>query len=55
MNRPQSEAEVEAIRTAERRGRPLGDDAWVERIAARHDLRSTLRPRGRPTGWRKAI
>ncbi len=29
------------------RGRPLGDDAWVESIARRLNLESTMRPRGR--------
>lgn len=48
VNRPQTEAELEALRICSLRGRPFGDRAWVERIAARLDLETTLRPRGRP-------
>jgi putative transposase len=54
VNRPQSEPELEAIRTAAQRGRPLGNKAWVHSIAVRHRLQTTLRPRGRQKGWRKA-
>jgi putative transposase len=53
VNRPQSAAEEEAIARAIRRGAPLGSEAWVNRVAKRFDLTSTLRPRGRPLGWRK--
>jgi len=53
VNRPQSEEEEEAIRTANHRGRPLGGEAWLQRTIARHDLQTTLRPRGRQIGWRK--
>ena len=35
------------------RSRPLGDDAWVRRTCDRLGCQSTLRPRGRPLGWRK--
>ncbi|NLE59052.1 MAG: hypothetical protein GX616_11870 [Planctomycetes bacterium] len=48
VNRPQSEAEVEAIRLAVRRGRPYGLPAWTARTADRLGLETTLRPRGRP-------
>ena len=54
VNRPQTAAEEEAIRRSIARGNPLGDEAWVRRTAARYDLASTLRPRGRQAGWRKA-
>ena len=40
--------EVEAIRTSLRRGRPLGDERWTRRTAARLGLEFTIRPRGRP-------
>lgn len=53
VNRPQSAAEEEAIARSILRGRPLGSDAWVQATASRYDLFSTLRPRGRQTGWRK--
>ncbi|MCH8315393.1 MAG: transposase [Planctomycetes bacterium] len=50
VNRPQSEAELEALRLCVKRGRPYGDDRWVKRAAKRHDLQTTLRPLGRPKG-----
>ncbi len=50
VNRPQSEAELEALRLCVKRGRPYGDDRWVKRAAKRHDLETTLRPLGRPKG-----
>jgi len=53
VNRPQTDAEIESIRTSLLRGRPLGDGGWVRAMAARHALQSTLRPRGRQKGWRK--
>jgi putative transposase len=53
VNQPQTQAEVDAIQTATKRGRPLGNDAWVRSMAARHRLESTLRDRGRQKGWRK--
>lgn len=31
-----------------RRGVPFGDETWVESIARKFDLESTMRPRGRP-------
>jgi putative transposase len=52
VNQPQTDAELESIRTSLRRGRPLGDESWTQTLAARHHLQSTLRPRGRPKGWR---
>jgi putative transposase len=48
VNRPQTEAEVAAIRRSVQRGRPFGPEAWCGRVAARLGLASTLRPRGRP-------
>lgn len=48
VNRPETNAELEAIRKSVNRGAPFGDKAWQSRTAARHNLRSTLRPRGRP-------
>jgi putative transposase len=53
VNRPQTDQELAAIRLAGQRGRPLGEDSWVQVAARRYDLQSTLRPRGRQTGWRK--
>jgi len=38
VNRAQSAAEEEAIRLCSRRGRPLGDEQWVQKAAQRFDL-----------------
>ena len=48
-NTPQTDAELDALRTAIRRGSPLGGEHWQQRIAKRLGLESTLRPRGRPS------
>ena len=49
VNGPQTEGELQSLRTCATRGRPFGDDAWVQQIAANLDLGATLRRRGRPT------
>jgi putative transposase len=48
VNRPQTEAELAALRVSVQRGRPFGDHAWLDRVAAELGLESTIRPRGRP-------
>ncbi|EMI41710.1 hypothetical protein RRSWK_05807 [Rhodopirellula sp. SWK7] len=48
VNEPLDEKELDQIRWSIRRGSPLGQSTWVESIARRLDLESTLRPRGRP-------
>jgi putative transposase len=48
VHRPQTEAEVEAIRRCIQRGSPFGNDGWTHRTAKSLGLESTLRPRGRP-------
>ena len=48
VNRPQTEAEVDALRRCIQRGMPYGGGVWMKRAAGRLDLGSTLRPRGRP-------
>jgi putative transposase len=48
VNRPQTEAEVEAVRRSIARGAPLGNAAWQRRTVERLGLEHTLRPRGRP-------
>jgi putative transposase len=53
VNAPQTEAELSAIATCMQRNRPLGDERWTKRMADKHDLHSTIRPRGRQVGWRK--
>ena len=40
--------ELEAIRQCVQRGRPFGEECWIEETADRLNLWSTLRPRGRP-------
>ena len=41
-------AEEEALRRCVQRGAPFGSAGWVERMARRYGLHTTLRPRGRP-------
>jgi putative transposase len=48
VNSPLSEAEEDKMKRSVHRGRPLGTERWVESIARRLNLGSTLRPRGRP-------
>jgi putative transposase len=48
VNRPQTEAEVAALRRSVKRGRPYGDEEWEVRTAKALHLESTLRERGRP-------
>lgn len=48
VNRPQTEAELAAVRRSVVRGQPLGDDAWRTKTARRLGLEHTFRPRGRP-------
>ncbi len=47
VNTPLSEAELAAVQVSAQRGKPLGDEGWVESIACRLNLESTMRPRGR--------
>jgi putative transposase len=48
VNRPQSAAELGAVRRSVQRGVPYGEPSWTERVAECLGLSSTLRPRGRP-------
>lgn len=47
VNEPLTKNELDAVRISAQRGRPLGDETWVESIAKRLNLESTMRPRGR--------
>jgi len=47
VNEPLTECELAAVRLSAQRGRPLGDERWVESTARRLHLESTIRPRGR--------
>ncbi len=53
VNEPLSEKELEAVRRCAQRGCPFGEESWVESIARRLNLESTIRPRGRPRKWPK--
>ncbi|MBI2725810.1 MAG: transposase [Polaromonas sp.] len=48
VNRPQTPAEVDAVRNSIRRGCPFGSAGWQTRTARRLGLDWTLRARGRP-------
>jgi putative transposase len=48
VNRPQTEAELTALRRCISRGSPFGSDSWRERTVRQLGLETTLRPRGRP-------
>ncbi|MFH0963445.1 MAG: transposase [Planctomycetota bacterium] len=48
VNRPMTQADLEALRRIVNRGTPFGDPTWQSRTAKRLGLESTLRPRGRP-------
>jgi putative transposase len=54
LDEPQSAAEQEAVLHSITRGRPLGDETWVGRTAAKLGLEHTLRPPGRPKKERPA-
>jgi putative transposase len=48
LDRGISPLESERIVAGIRRSRPLGDQAWTDRVAGRLNLQHTLNPRGRP-------
>lgn len=48
VNRPQTEAELLAVRTCLQRNRPFGDHRWTQTAAEQLNLTSSLRSRGRP-------
>lgn len=48
VNRPETSAELEALRGSVTRGRPYGKASWQQRIVTKLGLESTVRPRGRP-------
>jgi putative transposase len=47
VNRPETAADLKAVRQCVTRGRPFGDERWEQRTAEQLGLESTLRPRGR--------
>ena len=48
VNKPETEAELEAIRRCIARGQPFGGDKWHQRVAKAMNLGYTLRRPGRP-------
>jgi putative transposase len=48
VNRPQTDAELAAVRHSIVRGAPFGSSDWTRIAARRLGLQSSLRPRGRP-------
>ena len=48
VNKPQSDAELSAIRKCIVRGTPFGNEKWTSNTAVKLSLESTTRPRGRP-------
>ncbi len=48
VNQPLAPTELKSVRACVTRNRPFGSDDWIEEIAERHGLWSTLRPIGRP-------
>jgi putative transposase len=48
VNKPQTQAEVQALRRCVNRGTPYGSENWTAQIAAALGLKYTLQPRGRP-------
>jgi len=48
-----SKTEQDQIDWSMARGVPFGDETWVESIARRFDLESTMRPRGRPRKFKQ--
>jgi putative transposase len=47
VNEPLTEDELNAVRSSAQRGRPLGNEDWVQSTAERLNLQSTMRPQGR--------
>ena len=48
VNERPKPADLEALRCAAQRGTPYGQATWIEDVARKLDLQSTLRRRGRP-------
>jgi len=48
VNTPQTSGELESLRRCVNKGKPYGDENWIERMIDRFNLKSTLRKPGRP-------
>jgi putative transposase len=53
VNEPQTDAEVQQVRSRIRTGRPLGSPEWERRAAERLGIDLTPKPRGRPPKAKK--
>jgi putative transposase len=53
VNLPQTAAEVKGMKEHVARNRPYGNADWTKSTAAALGLEQSIRPRGRPAGWRK--
>ena len=53
VNRPQEPEEAALVKLSIERSRPFGNESWVQSTVRRLHLEQSLRPRGRPPGWRK--
>jgi putative transposase len=53
VNQPQTAAEEKSVTLCIERSRPYGSQPWVQRTAEKLHLQQSLRPRGRPPGWRR--
>ncbi len=47
VNEPLTKVELDTVRLSAQRGRPVGDERWVDSTVRRLKLESTMRPRGR--------
>jgi putative transposase len=54
VNTPQTPDEEAAMKLHVARSRPFGSETWVARTVNSLGLEQTVRPRGRPPGWRKS-
>jgi len=54
LNRPETKADLDALRLCVTRGRPFGGKEWSARTAKRLGLETAGRPRGRPKKRRQA-
>jgi len=48
VNQSFPKAELESIRQSVNRGRPFGNDIWVQKQVKKYDLKYTIRQPGRP-------
>jgi putative transposase len=53
VNQPQTPREEAELKEHIARNRPWGSESWVKLTAESLSLQQTLRPQGRPEGWRK--